>query len=200
VHYITVAKLYIERDVNRDRQFKLLNSKITVMETKTKNKRSHQPDRDTQNEIVIERIFSLPVSKVWKAWSEPDSFKKWWGPKDFTCPTSVINFKTGGRYLACMRSSAGEEFWSTGVYQDIIPYKRIVYTDSFSDSKGNIIPASDHNLPGDWPEELLVTVTLEEAAGKTVLRLQHNGIPDEMYEDCIQGWNESFDKLEKNLK
>ena len=181
-------------------QFKLSNFKITVMETKTKSKRGNQPDRDTQNEIVIERIFSLPVSKVWKAWSEPESFKKWWGPKDFTCPVSTINFKTGGKYLSCMRSSAGEEFWSTGVYQEIIPYKRIVYTDRFSDSKGNTIAASDHNLPGDWPEELLVTVTLEEAGGKTVLRLQHQGIPDEMYEDCIQGWNESFDKLEKNLK
>jgi len=171
------------------------------METTTQQKQnSDYPNRDTQNEIVIDRVLNLPISKVWKAWSEPATLKKWWGPKDFTCPSSSINFKTGGKYLNCMRSPAGEEFWSTGVYEEIIPQKKIVFTDSFSDSKGNIISASEHNMPGDWPLELLISVTLEEANGKTVLRLQHQGIPDEMYEDCIQGWNESFDKLEKNLK
>ena len=171
------------------------------METTTRQTRnSNYPDRDTQNEIVIDRVLNLPISKVWKAWSEPASLKKWMGPKDFTCPSSSINFKTGGKYLNCMRSPDGEEFWSTGVYEEIIPQKKIVFTDSFSDSKGNIISASEHNMPGDWPLELLITVSLEEANGKTVLRLQHQGIPDEMYEDCIQGWNESFDKLEKNLK
>ncbi len=169
------------------------------METRTK-RSNDQPDRDTQNEIVIERIFNLPVTKVWKAWSDPETLKKWLGPKDFTCPSSIINFKTGGKYLNCMRSPAGEEFWSTGVYEEILPHKKLVFTDSFSDSKGNIIPASEHNMPGDWPLELLVTVILEEAGGKTILRLQHQGIPDEMYEECIQGWNESFDKLEKNLR
>jgi uncharacterized protein YndB with AHSA1/START domain len=171
------------------------------METQTKSTRNvSYADRDTQNEIVIDRVLNLPISKVWKAWSQPASLKKWCGPKDFTCPSSTINFKTGGKYLNCMRSPAGEEFWSTGVYEEIIPDKKIVFTDSFSDSKGNTISASEHNMPGDWPLELLVTVTLEEANGKTVLRLQHQGIPDEMYEECIQGWNESLDKLEKNLK
>jgi uncharacterized protein YndB with AHSA1/START domain len=171
------------------------------METTTKQQRnSTYPDRDTQNEIIVDRVLNLPISKVWKAWSEPVSLKKWLGPKDFTCPSSSINFKTGGKYLNCMRSPDGEEFWSTGVYQEIVPLKKIVFTDSFSDSKGNVISASEHNMPGDWPLEMLVTLTLEEANGKTILRLQHQGIPDEMYEDCIQGWNESLDKLEKNLK
>lgn len=171
------------------------------METTTKqNRNSNYPDRDTQNEIVIERVLNLPLSKVWKAWSEATNFKKWWGPKDFTCPSSSVNFKTGGKYLHCMRSPAGEEFWSTGVYEQIVPQKKIVFTDSFSDSKGNIISATEHNMPGDWPLELLITVTMEEANGKTFLRLQHQGIPDEMYEECIQGWHESLDKLEKNLQ
>lgn len=99
-----------------------------------------------------------------------------------------------------MRSSSGEEFWSTGVYQEIVPNKRQVYTDSFSDENGNVIPASAHNMPGDWPEELLVTLTFEEDGQKTKLKLQHEGIPDEMRDDCITGWNESLDKLERNIK
>lgn len=171
------------------------------METRTNSrKNSDAPDRDSQNQIEVERVLDLPILKVWKALSDAETLKKWWGPQDYTCPFSSINFKAGGKYLHCMRSSSGEEIWSTGVFNEIIPTKKIVMTDSFSDSKGNVIAASEHDMPGDWPLELLITITLTEKNGKTELKLEHEGIPDEMYEDCIQGWNSSFDKMERKLK
>ena len=43
--------------------------------------------------ISIKRTFELPLSVVWKAWTDPDSFKKWWGPKNYTCPHSFIDFR-----------------------------------------------------------------------------------------------------------
>jgi len=154
----------------------------------------------SQKTVSIERTFDLPAKKLWQAWAEPESCKKWWGPKDFTCPHCNIDFKVGGKYLNCMRSSEGAEFWSTGVYKEIIPGKKIVFTDSFSDKNGNAIPASDLNMPGYWPMELLVTVTFEEIGGKTKMNLQQVGVPQEMYDECIKGWNECFDKLEENMK
>jgi uncharacterized protein YndB with AHSA1/START domain len=166
------------------------------METKTRSR--PVVTRNISNEIAVERVFNLSVTKVWQAWTEPDTFKKWWGPKDFTCSSSSIDLKTGGKYLNCMLSPKGEEYWSTGTFKEIIPDKRLVFTDSFSDEKGNIVSAESHNMPGDWPMELLITVTLEEEEdGKTKLRLLHEGIPREMQKDCIQSWNESFDKLGK---
>jgi len=154
----------------------------------------------SQKTVSITRTFDLPAKKLWQAWTEPESLKKWWGPKNFTCPYCDIDLKPGGKYLACMRSNDGAEFWSTGVYKEIIPGKKLVCTDSFSDDKGNVVPASDLNMPGDWPIELLVTVTFEEMTEKTKMNLQQVGIPPEMYEDCIKGWNESLDKLEENIK
>lgn len=153
-----------------------------------------------QNEVIIQREFNLPPSKVWRALTEPDEFKKWWGPKDFTCPSSVIEAKVGGKYLSCMRGPDGKEYWSTGVVKEFIPEKKLVITDSFSDEKGNIKSASEYGLPGDWPRELLITLELEEADSATKLNLHHEGIPPEMHDECVQGWNESFDKLEKNIK
>ena len=162
-----------------------------------------------QKPINITRTFDLPVPKLWQAWTEPESFKKWWGPKDFSCPYISIDLKVGGKYLSCMRSGDGTEFWSTGVYKEIIPNKKLVCTDSFSDEKGNVIPASDLKMPGEWPLELLVTVTFDEAGarlndevgqGKTKMQLQQVGIPPEIYDECIKGWNQSFDKLEESFK
>jgi len=168
------------------------------METKTKQDVKQQGSA-LQNEIVINRVFNLPVSVVWLAWTDAEYFKKWWGPRGFTCPSSKLEAKVGGKYLNCMRGSDGKEFWSTGVVKELIPERKLVVTDSFSDEKGNIKPASEYGMPGDWPKELLITVYLEEADGATKMKLRHQGIPAEMREDCIKGWNESFDKLEENI-
>lgn len=154
----------------------------------------------SQKSISITRAFNLPASKVWQAWTDPESCKKWWGPKNFTCPHCTIDLKVGGKYLTCMRTKDGTEFWSTRVYKEIIPNKKLVCTDSFSDDKGNVIPASDLNMPGEWPLELLVTVRFEATGGKTKMNLEQVGIPPEMYDECILGWEQSLDKLEENIK
>ena len=170
------------------------------METRAQSKQdAKQPGSALQNEIVINRVFDLPIGKVWQAWTEAEQFKKWWGPKDFTCPSSKMEAKVGGKYLNCMRGPDGKEYWSTGVVKELIPERKLVVTDSFSDDKGNIKPASEYGMPGNWPKELLITVYLEEADGATKMKLKHQGIPNEMREDCIKGWNESFDKLEENI-
>jgi uncharacterized protein YndB with AHSA1/START domain len=168
------------------------------METKTKQNIKQQGSA-LQNDIVINRVFNLPVSVVWLAWTDAEYFKKWWGPRGFTCPSSKMEARVGGKYLNCMRGPDGKEYWSTGVVKELIPERKLVVTDSFSDDKGNIKPASDYGMPGDWPKELLITVYLEEADGATKMKLKHQGIPGEMREDCMKGWNESFDKLEENI-
>jgi len=166
----------------------------------TKTKQTVQKERSSvQNDIVINKVFNLPVSVVWLAWTDAEYFKKWWGPRGFTCPSSKMEARVGGKYLNCMRGPDGKEYWSTGVVKELIPERKLVVTDSFSDDKGNIKPASEYGMPGDWPKELLITVYLEEADGATKMKLKHQGIPGEMREDCIKGWNESFDKLEENI-
>jgi uncharacterized protein YndB with AHSA1/START domain len=153
----------------------------------------------TQQTITIQRVFNLPVADVWKAWTDPESFKKWWGPATYSCPSCRIDLKEGGSYLYCMRSAGGKDIWGTGIYEEIIPQKKLVYTDSFADSDGNVVSSSYYDMP-EMPLEVLVTVEFEEVAGKTTMVLQHNGLPEEMADECIKGWQSSFDKLEANVK
>ena len=104
-------------------------------------------------ELIITRVFNFPRSLVWKAWSMPEMLKKWWGPKDYTCPVCKIDFRVGGKYLSCMRSPEGKDYWSTGIYRQIVPIKIIVMTDSFADEKGNVVPASYYGMQGEFPLE-----------------------------------------------
>jgi uncharacterized protein YndB with AHSA1/START domain len=147
-------------------------------------------------ELVIVRTFDAPRKLVWQAWTEPEHLMRWSGPKGFTSPASKIDLRVGGKYLNCMRSPEGQDFWSTGVYREIVAPSLLVCTDSFADEAGNMVPATHYGMSPDFPLELQITVTLEEDDGKTRMTLHHVGIPPgTMHDMCEAGWNESFDKL-----
>jgi uncharacterized protein YndB with AHSA1/START domain len=155
----------------------------------------------TLQDIEIRRTFDASTAQVWRAWTDPQRLMRWWGPKDFTAPTCRIDLRVGGKYLCCMHSPEGQDYWSTGVYREIVPQKRLVMTDSFADEKGNIVPASHYGMTGDFPMELLVTVNFEERDGQTEMTLHHEGFPEgEMHDMAEIGWNQSLDKLAESLK
>src|SRR5688572_19258174 len=152
-----------------------------------------------ENVAVVDRIFNAPVELVWKAWTDPKHFMRWWGPKAFTSPTCKIDFRVGGKFHFHMRSPEGQDLWSTGTYKEIVPLKRIVWTDSFADEKGNVVSANHYGM-GDLPMEFEVTMTFEDQGGKTKFTLHHHGLPaGEMIEMTQVGWNESLDKLAATL-
>lgn len=149
-----------------------------------------------ERELVITRIFDAPRELVFKAWTECEHLQRWWGPKGFTAPFCKIDLRVGGKYLFCMRSPESKDFWSTGVYREIVQLERLVCTDSFADAEGNVVPATHYGMGADFPLETQVTVTFAEHEGKTQMTLRHVGIPMGMMRDMSNaGWNESLDKL-----
>jgi uncharacterized protein YndB with AHSA1/START domain len=154
-----------------------------------------------KQDVLIIRVLDAPRELVWKAWTDPEHFKNWWGPKDYTCPFCEMDLRVGGKYLNCMRSPKGRDYWSTGVYREIIPMERLVFTDCFADEKGNVVHATHYGLSPDFPLEMLVIVTLEDQGGKTKMTLQHIGLPaGSEGEGAEQGWSESFDKLAETFE
>jgi uncharacterized protein YndB with AHSA1/START domain len=122
-------------------------------------------------------------------------YKRWWGPEGFTTPFAEVDFRVGGKWLSCMRSPEGKDYWSTGVYKEIVPHERIVTTDSFADADGNVVSSTEYGMEG-VPLEMLLTVTFEDLGGKTRMTLLHEGLPaGEHREGASMGWSTSLDKL-----
>ncbi len=155
----------------------------------------------TGGDLVITRVFDAPRELVWRAWTDPEYFQRWWGPKDFTSPVCRMDLRVGGKYLWCMRSSDGKDYYTTGVFKEIVKPERIVYTDCFADQDGNVVSAEHYGLPPGFPLESYVYVTLVEEAGQTKVTLRHVGLPTgDMFDMTGHGWNESFDKLAISLE
>lgn len=158
-------------------------------------------------DLKFERTFDTPVELVWKMWTEPESIKKWWGPKYWSSPAANIDFKVGGKYLLAMRGAMGPgqpeiTTWSGGTYKEIVPMKKIVVMDHFADEHGNLIPAAKYGLPESFPMESEITISFEDLGGKTKLTVYYpniEGIEGMMLENMTQGWNQSLDKLSQAL-
>lgn len=152
----------------------------------------------TEQALVIKRVFNAPRELVWKAWTDPEMLKKWWGPRAFSTPHAEIDLREGGKWFNCMRGE-GQDIWCTGRYLELVPLERLVMTDSFADEHGNVVPSTVYGMEG-VPLEMYITVELKDLGGKTEMTMTHKGLPaGEHFEGATIGWNESFDKLDESL-
>ena len=143
---------------------------------------------ESEQELVIKRVFEAPRSLVWQAWTDPEKLKHWSAPKGFTMPVSEGELRPGGKWRACMVSPDGKKLWLGGEYREIVEPSRLVFTHAW-DNEGK---------PGP---ETLVTVTLTESDGKTEMTFRQTGFDSiESRNGHSEGWNECFDLLGQLLR
>jgi uncharacterized protein YndB with AHSA1/START domain len=157
-------------------------------------------------DFVISRVFDAPRELVWKAFTEPDRMKEWWGPKGFTVIASKMDLRPGGTYHYGMRAPNGAAMWGKFVYREIVPPERMVLINSFSDEAGGI---TRHPMAPTWPLQMLSTFTFEEeAGGKTRLTIRWSPYDaseeeqkafDSSHDSMRQGWGGTMEQLEAYL-
>ncbi len=147
-----------------------------------------------ERELIITRVFDAPRELVFKAWTDPKHVAQWWGPKDFTNPVCELDVRPGGAILIHMRGPDGVVYPMKGVFHEIAPPERLVFTTSaFEDEAGN-------------PQlEDRTTVTFAEHDGKTKLTVQAvvtKAAPavEGALAGMEAGWNESLDRLAEALR
>ena len=146
-----------------------------------------------ETQLEVSRTFEAPLELLWQAWTEPEHFKKWYGPKNFTTPMCEIDLEVGGRHFWSMRSPDGMEMYYIGTYKEISPMDRLVYTDSMSDADGNVISPTVMGMPEGSPTTMDVTVSFDFADGQTTVTVSHVSSGPE--DRAGMGWEQAFEKL-----
>ncbi len=139
-------------------------------------------------ELTLARELDAPVALVFRLWESREHLLRWWGPRDFTCTHFELDFRPGGKWRACITSSAHGDSWMGGEYREIERNKRLVFTFAWEDGR---------DQPG---VDTLVTVTFEEKGGKTLQSFhQAPFIHREGRDSHIRGWNSLLDKQQDYL-
>ncbi|EJN04062.1 SRPBCC domain-containing protein [Phyllobacterium sp. YR531] len=139
--------------------------------------------------LTINRVFNAPRPLVYKAFTDPKRMLQWMGPRDYPASFAEADVRPGGKWRACLDSEAsGEELWHGGIYYEVVPNERLVFTFAWDQEDGKA------------GRETLVTINFDDLDGKTRMQFQQSEF--ETVDDCDghrMGWNSAFDRLEELL-
>lgn len=82
-------------------------------------------------ELSLSRLIKAAPEKVFRAWTDPEQLKQWFTPRPWTVSHVELDVRPGGSSLVVMRSPEGEEFPNPGVYLEVVPNQRLVFTDAY---------------------------------------------------------------------
>jgi uncharacterized protein YndB with AHSA1/START domain len=141
-------------------------------------------------EIVGERVFDAPRELVFKTYTDPALIPQWWGPRDHITIVDKMDVRPGGSWRFLNPGPDGVENAFSGVYREVEPSSRLVFTFNYEPLPGN--------------HEVLETVTFEEVDGKTRivdhLRFLNVEDRDGMVQSGMEkGANETLDRFTELL-
>lgn len=141
-------------------------------------------------ELVLTRLIDAPPERVYKAWIDPDMMKEWFCPRPWRVIHVENDVRPGGSSLVIMKGPEGQEFPNLGVYLEVIPGKKLVFTDAYVSAWE---PSEKPFMTG--------VLTFEDEEGKTRYTARVKHWTDADYQQHVQmgfheGWGKATDQLE----
>jgi uncharacterized protein YndB with AHSA1/START domain len=119
-----------------------------------------QVSTPSDREIVMSRAFDAPRALVFEAWTRPEHVRHWWGLRSSTMLVCEAEVRPGGSWRYVTTASDGAEVPFTGVYQEVTPPERLVYTEVYDVEPFNTgDPAVNTAIFTEEEGRTLVTVT-----------------------------------------
>ena len=142
-----------------------------------------------EHELVLTRLIDAPRALLYRAWTDPEMLKQWFAPLPYTTPHAELDVRPGGANLIVMRSPDGQDMPNRGVYLEVVPNEKLVFTDAFTDAW----------VPSPKPF-MTVILTFEDEGGKTryTARVRHWTAEDKETHEKMgfhQGWGLCTDQL-----
>jgi uncharacterized protein YndB with AHSA1/START domain len=159
----------------------------------------------SRDAVVIDRTFDAPIEVVWQLWTDPQHFAAWYGPNGATILVAAMEVRVGGARRVGMdvqTPNGPMRMWFTGEYQEVVQPRRLVYTESLSeslsDADGTLVSPSALGMPDGHPVVTEVIVEFEDLDGRTRMVLTHLGIPADS--PGATGWAMALEKLAARIQ
>ena len=153
-----------------------------------RNARGNVGEHGVGRVMEMTRVFDAPRKVVFVAWTDPKQVAQWWGPTGFTNPVCELDVRVGGTILIHMRAPDGIVYPMSGVYKEIVPPERLVFTSIALDKDGKAM------------FENLNTVIFSEHDGKTTVALHvevltSSAAAEQPLAGMEMGWKMTLDRL-----
>lgn len=155
------------------------------------------PEPIAARTLKLERILDGTPDKAFKAWTTPELLKQFFAPKPYTTPFAELDVRVGGTNKITMRSPEGQDMPNTGVYLDVVPNRKLVFTDAFDGANWQ---------PKSGAPFMVATLTFEDAPGgktKYTAQVQHWSVATTKQHEEMgfhPGWGQCADQLNELIK
>jgi uncharacterized protein YndB with AHSA1/START domain len=156
---------------------------------------------DPKLDLVLERIVDVSSERVWMAWTQPEHLKKWFTPRPWTTVECEIDLRPGGVFRTVMRSPEGEDFPNLGCYLEVVPNRKLVWTDTLEAGFRPSRREPGPNCPFHFTAHILL-----EPHGKgtkyTAVVLHKDESSRKQHEEMgfHSGWGTALDQLVEHVK
>ena len=146
-------------------------------------------DDDRDRDLVLTRLVPAPRDRLYRAWTEPELLKRWFAPLPYTTPVAELDVRVGGASLVVMRGPDGVEMPNRGVYLEVVPNARLVFTDAYTAAW----------VPSAKPFMTVILTFADEAGGtRYTARARHWTAADRDAHEAMgfhEGWGLCADQL-----
>lgn len=146
-----------------------------------------------KQEILIEREFDAPRDIIFKAFTDPELYVKWVGPRGLTMTLETFEPRDGGSWRYIQKDEEGNEFAFHGVNHEVTAPERIIGTFEWEG-----LPERGHVI--------LQTAILEELPGNRTKLIQQSVFQNVMDRDGMMqsgmdvGVEDSYQRLDELLE
>jgi len=148
---------------------------------------SSEPAR---HELVLMREIDAPREKIFRAWTDPELLKQWFCPKPWGVSHAELDVRTGGSSVIVMTGPNGEVVDNRGVYLEVVPNEKIVFTDAF---KTAWVPSEKPFMTG-----IVLLEPLGDGKTKYTAMARHWTEEDKKTHEAMgfhEGWGAATDQL-----
>ncbi len=141
----------------------------------------------TRPSLTLTRRFKAAPAKVYAAWTDPEKIARWFGPAGIEAGSvqAEIDLRIGGYYKLSFTSENGEYHQVGGVYREMVPNRRLVFSWAW------------HSTP---ERQSMISVSLKPDGDGTLLTLHQEALFDEAARAGHErGWSAGLDRLESYI-
>ncbi len=140
--------------------------------------------------LGLSRLIAAPRKNIWRCWTEPELIKQWFTPRPWTTPVVEMDVRAGGASHMIFRGPEGQEFPNDGVYLEVVPNERLVFTDAY---RAGWVPSEKPFMTG------IISLKDEGQGTRYDAAVYHWREEDKLSHEQMgfhEGWGKATDQLE----
>jgi uncharacterized protein YndB with AHSA1/START domain len=151
---------------------------------------------NNERELALARLIDAPADALFRCWTDTTLIPEWFCPKPWRAEAETLDLKPGGANRITMYGPDGEVFPNEGVYLEVVPGRKLVFTDVFTEGW----------VPAEGGGMMTAVITFEpQGDGKTLYtaRVGHPTVEKKAQHEqmgFLEGWGICADQMEALAK